>query len=50
MSCFLSEGLRGNCPFVFSYIIRTYAREQGKIWKKQFCKVLSYDLHWENKT
>ena len=30
--------------------MRTYAREQDEIWKKQFSRVLSRDLYWENKT
>ena len=40
----------GISPFVFFIIMLKYAREWGKIWKKQSSRVLSYDLHWENKT
>ena len=28
----------------------TCAREKDEIWKKQFPRVLSHDLYWENKT
>ena len=31
--------------FVFSEIMRTYAREYDQIWKKQFSRVLSHDLY-----
>ena len=40
-----SQGNLTLCLFV-----RTYAREQDEIWKKQFSRVLSHDLYWENKT
>ena len=30
--------------------MRTYAREQNEIWKKQFTRVSSHDFYWENKT
>ena len=47
MFCFPNRGRRGTWHFVF---LRTYAREQDKIWKTQFSRVLSHDLYWENKT
>ena len=40
-----SQGNLTLCLFV-----RTYAREQDEIWRKQFSRVLSRDLYWENKT
>ena len=30
--------------------MHTYARESEKKIKKQFTRVTSHDLHWENKT
>ena len=40
MFCFPNEGLTWILPFVFSEIMRTYASEYGKIWKKQSSRVL----------
>ena len=40
-----SQGNLTLCLFV-----RTYAREQDEIWKKQFSRELSHDLYCENKT
>ena len=40
-----SQGNLTLCLFV-----RTYAREQDEIWKKQFPRELSHDLYCENKT
>ena len=49
MVCFPNRGPRGTWHFVF-LCQHTYAREQDEIWKKQFSRVLSHDLYWENKT
>ena len=37
-------------PGELDTFVRTYAREQDEIWKKQFSRVWPHDLYWENKT
>ena len=49
MFCFCNEDHRGIWP-TFSEIMLTYALEEDEIWQKQFSRVLSLGLHWENKT